>query len=190
MKTVKLNYFKAFCKLLLIGILTSGCAQSNHSPKDKAAMAAPSVDIHTAVLSGDLEMVKQHIAAGTDINEKEPFNASTPLISAAVFGKTEIVKTLLDAGADTSLKNNDGATALHTAAFFCRVEIVQLLMDAKADKTLVNNYGATPREIVVGPFTDVKPIYEMLQQQLAPLGLQLDMDEVEKTRPIIAMMLQ
>jgi hypothetical protein len=30
----------------------------------------------------------------------------------------------------------------------------------------------------------------MMQQQLSPLGLQLDMAELEKTRPVIAMMLQ
>ena len=97
---------------------------------------------------------------------------------------------MIDANADLSIKNNDGATALHTAAFFCRTEIVQLLIDAKADKTIKNNFGMTARESVMGPFTDVKPVYEMLKQQLGPLGLQYDLNEIEKTRPVIAMMLQ
>ena len=97
---------------------------------------------------------------------------------------------LIDAGADLSIKNNDGSTALHTAAFFCEVEIVQMLIDAKADKTLVNNFGATARETVMGPFKDIKPIYEMMQQQLGPMGMQLDLAELEKTRPVIALMLQ
>lgn len=117
-------------------------------------------------------------------------SGSTPLISAATFGKTAIVKALIDAKADLSIKNNDGATALHTAAFFCRVEIVQLLLDAKADKTIKNNFGVTARESVMGSFAEMKPFYEMLQQQLSPLGLQLDLDKIEKTRPVIAMMLQ
>jgi hypothetical protein len=42
----------------------------------------------------------------------------------------------------------------------------------------------------MGPFSEIKPIYEMMQQQLKPMGLELDMTQLEKTRPIIAMMLQ
>jgi len=89
-----------------------------------------------------------------------------------------------------SLKNNDGSTALHTAAFFGRIEIVQMLIDAKADKTIRNNFGATPRETVMGNFAEIKPVYEMLKQQLKPLGFELDMNEIEKARPVVAMMLQ
>ena len=83
-----------------------------------------------AVLSGNLEAVRQHIEAGTDINKKDAMSGATPLISAASFGKTDIAKALIDAGADLTPKNNDGSTALHVAAFFCRVEIVQMLIDA------------------------------------------------------------
>jgi len=42
----------------------------------------------------------------------------------------------------------------------------------------------------MGPFNEIKPVYEMMQQQLEPFGLKLDMDKLEKTRPVIAMMLQ
>ena len=96
----------------------------------------------------------------------------------------------MDANADLNLRNNEGSTALHAAAFFCRVEIVQMLIDAKADKTIKNNYGATPRETVAGPFAETKAVYEMLLLQSEPFGLKLDLKEVEKTRPVIAMMLQ
>ncbi|NER13489.1 ankyrin repeat domain-containing protein [Leptobacterium flavescens] len=148
------------------------------------------MDIQTAIVSGKLDVVKQHIEAGTDINEKDPLTGATPLISAATFNKIGAAEALINAGADLTVKNNDGSTALHVAAFFGRVEIVQLLIDAKADKTVRNNFGATARESVMGPFNEIKPIYEMLQQQLAPFGLKLDMNELEKTRPVIAMMLQ
>jgi len=53
-----------------------------------------------------------------------------------------------------------------------------------------NNFGVTPRESVMVPFADMKPFYEMIQEQLSPLGLQLDLTEIEKARPVIAMMLQ
>jgi len=67
---------------------------------------------------------------------------------------------------------------------------VQLLIDANADKSIRNNFGATPRETVMADFDDMKPIYEMLQQQLKPFGFELDMNELEKARPVISMMLQ
>ncbi len=165
-------------------------ARTVKKSNDQAVIEKPEMDIHTAVMSNNLEVVKQHIDAGTDINTKDQFSGSTPLNSAAAFGKTKIAKALIDAGADHSVKNNDGSTPLHTAAFFGRIEIVQMLIDAKADKTIRNNFGATPRETVMGPFSEVKPIYEMLQQQLEPFGLQLDMEELKKNRPVIAMMLQ
>lgn len=199
MKVPKINSLEmllnvSFCILLLM----SSCAQSGDSnkitsesnSKAESIVEKPKIDIQTAIMSDKLEIVKQHIAAGADINMTDQMSGSTPLISAATFGKISIVKALIDAKADLNIKNNDGAAALHVAAFFCQVEIVQLLIDAKADKTTKNNFGATPRESVMGPFIQVKPFYEMLQEQLGPLGLKIDLSEIEKKRPVIAMMLQ
>ncbi|TFV96011.1 ankyrin repeat domain-containing protein [Algoriphagus kandeliae] len=190
MKTLKFNSLKVILGLLLVAALFPACTKAQEKTVQSQQVEKPQLDIHTAVMTNNLEVVKQHIAAGSDINEKEPFSGSTPLVSAITFGKTEIAKSLIEAGADLSLVNNDGATPLHVAAFFGRVEIVQLLLDADADKTLKNNFGFTPRETVMGSFEEVKPIYEMMKQQLGPLGLELDMEQLEKTRPVIAMMLQ
>lgn len=190
MKTQKINFMKALSFTVLVFILLPACTQPGKDNEAGIKAEKPKMDIHAAIISGNLEVVKQHVEAGSDINQKEPMSGSTPLISASTFGKTEIAKALMDAGADLSIKNNDGATALHVAAFFCRVEIVQMLIDANADKTIRNNFGATPRESVMGDFAEIKPIYGMMQEQLAPLGLNLDMEELEKTRPVVAMMLQ
>ena len=97
---------------------------------------------------------------------------------------------MINANADLSVKNNDGGTALHTAAFFGRIEIVQLLIDAKADKTVRNNYGATARETAMVDLAQMKPIYDMLIQQLQPMGFTLDLNELQKALPVVAMMLQ
>jgi hypothetical protein len=199
MTTIKKNVSTTMANLSLsLLLLSTACGQKNENQKavetdnskTEVVVETPKIDILAAILSDNLEVVEQHIKAGTDINKKDAMSGSTPLITAASFGKEKIAKALIDAGADLTPKNNDGATALHTAAFFCRVEIVQMLMDANADKSARNNFGATPRETVMGPFEDIKPIYEMLKQQLSPMGMQIDLDEVEKTRPVIAMMLQ
>ncbi|MFD1616240.1 ankyrin repeat domain-containing protein [Gelatiniphilus marinus] len=197
MKTLKITSIRKTVQMLFFSLLlTSSCAQSDKKTssdsnvKTKITVNKPNIDIHGAVLTGNLDAVKQHIEAGTDINQKEPMSGSTPLMSAATFNKPEIAKVLINANADMSVKNNDGGTVLHTAAFFGRIEIVQLLIDAKADKTIRNNFGATPRGIVMGDFDQMKPIYEMLTQQLKPMGFELDLNELQKARPVVAMMLQ
>jgi ankyrin repeat protein len=151
---------------------------------------APEIDLHTAVITGNKEALKQHIAAGSNINEKDPFGGSSPLISAAVFGKTEEAKILIDGGADLNFQNNDGSTALHSAAFFCRPEIVQMLLEKGADKSITNKFGATPYQTVAGPFAESKNVYDMIGKMLEPMGLKLDYPYIEKTRPVIAEMLK
>jgi uncharacterized protein len=182
-----------FSSLILMTALFLNIACTTEAQKgdSKAStVKAPSVDIHTAVVSENYEALKQHIAAGSNINEKDPYGGSSPLISAAVFGKTEAAKILLDAGADIDFQNNDGSTALHTAAFFCRPEIVKMLLEKGADKTIKNNFNATAYESVIAPYADVKSTYEMMDKMLSPMGLKLDYAYIEKTRPEIAGMLK
>lgn len=182
------------CSALII--LFSCTAKENAAQKKEAAATAqtkvkpPQIDIHTAVVTNNLDALRQHIAAGTNVNEKDPFGGSSPLISAAVFGKTDAAKILMDAGADLNFQNKDGSTALHTSAFFCRPEIVKMLLGKGANKTIKNNYGSTPYETVAAPFDQAKPIYDMMVQALGPMGLKLDYAYVEKTRPEIASLLK
>jgi hypothetical protein len=190
MKTGTISTLKVVAAISLFAILLTsvGCQQgtAQSSKATKSTVTPPQMDIHTAVITNNLEVVRQHIAAASDINVKDPFGGSSPLISAAVFGKTEIAKALIDAGAGLNLQNNDGSTALHSAAFFCRPEIVKMLLDKGANKTLKNKYGSTAYETVAGPFTAVKGVYDMIGGALAPMGLKLDYAYIEKTRPEIA----
>ncbi|HEU5291200.1 MAG TPA: ankyrin repeat domain-containing protein [Cyclobacteriaceae bacterium] len=188
MKNQKLSTRSLSCVLALSVIILASCGSDAQTKKN--GKEAPTIDIHTAVITNNMEVLKQHLEAGTNINEKDPFGGSSPLISAALFDKPEMVKTLLGAGADINFQNNDGSTALHTAAFFCRPEIVKMLVEKKADKTIKNKYGATAYDNVAGPYADLKSTYEMLEKMLAPMGLKLDYPYIEKTRPEIAKMLK
>lgn len=51
----------------------------------------------------------------------------TALIAAASWGQTEVVKRLLDAGADKSVRNEKGKTALDIAREKRHTQIVALL---------------------------------------------------------------
>ena len=53
-----------------------------------------------AALNGDIEAVKQCLAAGVDVNAKADFRGVTPLHDAASNGRKEVVELLLANGAD------------------------------------------------------------------------------------------
>ena len=166
-------------------LIFSSCSQSAAQKE-----GAPDIDLQTAVVTGNTEAVKQHIAAGTDLNQRDPFGGSSPLITAAVFDKREIAALLIDAGADINFQNNDGSTALISAAFFGRPEIVQLLLENGADKTIKNKFGTNAYENVTPPFSEVKEVYDIMGGMLEPMGLKLDYAYLEKIRPEIAKMLK
>ena len=44
--------------------------------------------------------------------------------------------------------------------------------------------------LTIGTFSTTINIYEMLIQQLQPMGFTLDLNELQKARPVVAMMLQ
>lgn len=190
MKTQILTAPKRITKTLTLFSLLIVAACGSKDAGTSASAQVPEIDIHTAVITDNMEAVKQHIAAGSDLNVKDPFGGSSPLISAAVFGKTEMAKVLIDAGADINFQNNDGSTALISAAFFCRPEIVKLLLEKNADKTIKNKYGTTAFDNVAAPFAQVKDAYDMMVNILGPMGLKLDYAYLEKTRPEIAAILK
>ena len=120
-------------KLLLTtiaAVLVVGCGES------------PSVDIWEAVRVGNIEAVKQHLAAGADVNAK--INLGTPLHYAALDGYKEVAELLIDKGADVNAKNLSGGTPLHNAAQQGHKEIVVLLIANGADLNAKTYSGQTP----------------------------------------------
>lgn len=179
----------SFTKEELITMLTEAIGDT---PMTQPTDPSPSSDLslHEAVMRGNVQAVKKLIEAGSDLNIREPSGGSSPLITAATFGHTDIAIALIKAGADINLKNNDGSTPLITAAFFCRTDILQALLDAGADRDMRNNSGATALDVVSGPFENLKPIYDFIGSAMAPLGITLDYDHIRASRPVIAEMLR
>ena len=186
--TTKLLITFLFAALLIIGCNENNITAQQKKPTSK--MQKPKTDFHTAVATGNIEAVKQHIAAGTDIDLKEAIGGSSPLITACLYEQQEIARLLLKARANINFQNNEGSTPLHVASFFCKPEIVKLLLEMKADKTIKNKYNSTAYETVAAPFAQVKTIYEQMKQMLAPMGVTINISYIEKTRPVIANMLK
>lgn len=162
----------------------------NTNAKAITGVSSAGINIHQAVTSNNIKDVKAYIAAKKDINLKDPLGGSSPLITASLFGRTEIAKLLVNAGADINQINNDGSTALITAAMFCNTEIVKILLQKGANKHIKNKYGSTAYATVSGTYASMKPVYEMMDKMLGPIGLKLDYAHLEKTRPIIANLLK
>jgi ankyrin repeat protein len=108
---------------------------------------------------GDIEAVKQHLAAGADVNEKNEWGG-TPLHIAAGRGHKEVVELLIANGAEVDAiierhheKNEWCGTPLHNAAGGGHKEIVELLIakGAEVDAIIVSgrNQGKTPLDMAI-----------------------------------------
>ena len=64
-------------------------------------------------------------------------------MAAAMVNNTEVLRTLLDAGAKVNVTSNDGVTALMLAADEGHVNNVQLLIKASADINARDKSGKT-----------------------------------------------
>jgi len=99
--------------------------------------------IHEAAWEGNIAAVKQHLAAGSDVNLKD--ENGTPLHLAAIMGHKEIVELLIAAGADVNAKTDFGFTPLNYAVVDGRKVIVELLIAKGADVNAKDDvYGRTP----------------------------------------------
>jgi len=92
----------------IAAVVLVGCGESQ--PPEP-----PGISIHKAGLNRNIEAVKQHIAAGRDLNAKSSSTGFTPLPYAASWGHEEIVELLIANGADVNAKDADGLTPLDVA---------------------------------------------------------------------------
>jgi len=120
---------------LIILLTLAGCGKQENP--------VPEVDLHTAVVTDNLEVIRQHIKAGSDLNVPESTHGSSPLITAAAIGRTEAAEILINGGADINYKNEDGSTALHTAIAFIKTKVAKILIDSGIDLDTKNNDGST-----------------------------------------------
>ncbi|SVB42862.1 uncharacterized protein METZ01_LOCUS195716 [marine metagenome] len=97
-----------------------------HSGKTGQELAAANKKLTDAALNGDIEAVKQYLAAGADVNAKNE-NRLTPLHLAGFKGHKEIAELLIAKGADVNAKDEGGYTPLDRAGLSKQTEITDLL---------------------------------------------------------------
>ena len=106
--------------------------------------------IYLAAESGNIEAVKKHLAAGTDVNLKnEEGDETTPLYLAAGRGHTEIVELLIANGVDVNAKKKMGETPLWNAIWGGHMELVELLIASDADVNTKLQNGKTSLDLAI-----------------------------------------
>ena len=95
----------------IAAVVLVGCGKSQ-SPKAKPSNPEADRALLKAAQAGNIEAVKQHIAAGTDLNARDD-DEWAPLHEAVDDGHTEIAKLLITAGANVNAKGEDGWTPLN-----------------------------------------------------------------------------
>ncbi len=100
-------------------------------PSSYAADRATRLLLHAASV-GNARNVRAALAAGARIDEHSEAFAGAglqpPIVSAALAGHHEIVRILLEAGADPSIPEKDGFTVWHAAAFQGRARVLAVLL--------------------------------------------------------------
>jgi YVTN family beta-propeller protein len=145
--------------------------------------------LSSAIASGDVDELKRRLGRqARRINDRQPSTGSTPLSDAAFRGHLEIVKLLLDRGANVNATNRDGNTPLIAAAFMCRTEVVRHLLDKGASVNHKNDRGETVIEIMSRPWNEeLAAFYRGLGN--SP-GVEADLDRIQQERPKIAKLLR
>jgi Ankyrin repeats (3 copies) len=83
------------------------------------------------VVDGNAEMLRLFIKHGADINVSDPRHGSTPLHRASGWGRFNIVKILIENGANINARNNEGQTPLYRAERYGKNEDVEDYLKSK-----------------------------------------------------------
>eukprot|EP01045_Picozoa_sp_COSAG04_P028475 COSAG04_NODE_4429_length_2100_cov_1.210395_1_plen_358_part_00 len=106
--------------------------------------ASKYAEIHLAVTRGNLEKLKELLAAGVDVDLRTE-EGFTTLHIAVARSQPDIVQLLLEAGSDVSIGDKMAEhTPLHLACVAGNVQVVQLLLEYGANAEQVDKAGFYP----------------------------------------------
>ena len=124
---------------------------------------------------GNIEAVKQHLAAGTDVNVRVCEWGDTPLHRAAFGGNKEIVELLLNNEVDVNVKDDYGCTPLHDAAEYGHKKIIELLISKGAEVNAKDKGRKTPLDVTsaIPPNSNKTEIVDLLRKHGGKTGDEL-----------------
>ncbi|WP_341823711.1 ankyrin repeat domain-containing protein [Wolbachia endosymbiont (group A) of Agelastica alni] len=107
--------------------------------------------LHYAAYNGELNIVKDLFSLllekSGDVNVKEGYYNYTPLHCAVYYNRHEMVKFLIEQGANIEARTMYSDTPLHIAARYCGLDMVKLLVEKGCNTSAINNHKQMPSEI-------------------------------------------
>jgi hypothetical protein len=95
--------------------------------------------LNQVIAQDDADQIDAMIAMGMKVTDS-PF----PLLLAARYNATKVLRLLLDKGVDVNIKDDLGSTALHKAARYNSLQAVRMLLEAGADPEKLDSDGHPP----------------------------------------------
>ena len=100
--------------------------------------------LHDAAAAGNLEELERLLdveATGTALVDPTKHDGTTPLITAAMMGHEQVVRRLIEEGADVEAVGLNGATALQIAASMGHVGVMTALLDGGAQVNAAHKFA-------------------------------------------------
>ena len=121
----------------IAAVMLVGCG---YKQSPEPPVKAPNISIHDAAKRGNIEAVKQHLAAGTDVNTKKA--QQTALYHAVWNDHTEIAKLLISKGANVNSVQSAKFNPLYSAAGGrAGKKTIELLIANGADVNFIRERG-------------------------------------------------
>ncbi len=149
--------------------------------------SAKTTSLWDAARTGNISMLKEHLAKGMDVNAKDE-GGGTALSLATLAGHTEAVEFLIEKDADVNLSGNDGSAPLHGAAFLGQEGAAKLLVEAGAKVNARNNNGETPIDSGAAEWSE--EIQGIVQFISAIVQVKTDVNKVRDGRPKVVALLK
>ncbi|TNN59737.1 Histone-lysine N-methyltransferase EHMT2 [Liparis tanakae] len=103
--------------------------------------------LHHAAKLGNLEIVNMLLETGqVDVNAQDN-GGWTPIIWSAEHKHVDVIKVLLNRGADVTISDKELNVCLHWAAYAGNVDIAELVLNSGCSLASVNMHGDTPLHI-------------------------------------------
>lgn len=114
----------------------------DHGANPSAADCSGRTPLHEG-FGHNTTILQMLIKAGADLDPRRIPRGLTPLYYVAMLGRESAARVLLEAGADHSIKTEQGETILERAALKGHANIVRLLLEFGVDITVRNEHGYT-----------------------------------------------